>query len=103
MAVESTQMHLDDEKNPDPSLLGRVRYHLAASQVSYREHLTFAVKASGLLAYASVASMMHAVFPALFPATAASIVIKLYKQRLENHPNPKYQEMLRGGAAGAAQ
>jgi hypothetical protein len=89
--------------SPAPaSLRERIQHHLDDSQVSYRDHLTFAVKASGLLAYASVASMMHAFLPALFPATAASIVIKLYKQRLEHHPNPKYQEMLRGKEAAVA-
>jgi hypothetical protein len=87
----------------DGSLLSRVKHHLDASHVTYREHLTFAVKASGLLAYASVASLMHAFLPALFPATAARIVIGLYKQRLEHHPNPKYQEMLRGGTAPSPQ
>jgi hypothetical protein len=89
----------------DHSLGARVRRHLQESEVSYRDHLTFAVKASGLLAYASVASFFHALLPALFPATAARIVIHLYKQRLEHHPNPKYQEMLQGhpGAAPGGQ
>src|SRR5687768_423149 len=77
------------------SVIEQVRYHLAMSEVTYKEHLTFAVRASGLLAYASVASIVHAFMPALFPATAARIVIHLYKQRLEDHPNPKYQEMMR--------
>ena len=74
----------------------RVEAHLDDSQVTYEEHLGFAVKASFRLAYASFASMIHAFVPAAFPATAARIVIELYKERLEFHPNPRYQEMMHG-------
>lgn len=80
------------------SLFEKVQAHLSDSDITYGEHLSFAVKASALLAYASVASLVHAFVPAFFPATAARIVIGLYKERLEDHPNPKYQEMMRGQA-----
>lgn len=72
----------------------KIKEHLDHSNVTYFEHLKFAFYASGLLLYASIASLIHAILPNLFPATAAKIVIKLYKKRLENHPNPNYQEMI---------
>lgn len=66
--------------------------HLRDSQTSYFEHLKFAIYAAVLLVYAATASLIHAVFPFLFKGTAAFIVIKLYKQRLEHHPNQMYKE-----------
>lgn len=73
-----------------------IETHLEESQVTYGEHLGFALKASARLAYASFASVIHAFVPAMFPATSARIVIELYKERLEFHPNPRYQEMMHG-------
>lgn len=81
------------------ALQEKIESHLADSQISYQAHLAFAVRASARLAYASIASIVHAFVPALFPSTAARIVISLYKERLEHHPNPRYQAMLRGDAA----
>jgi hypothetical protein len=68
--------------------------HLKDSQTSYFEHLKFAIYAGFLLFYAAIASIIHAIFPFFFKGTAAFIVIKLYKQRLENHPNPSYKAWL---------
>lgn len=71
--------------------------HLKDSNCSYFQHLTFAVYAGCLLLYASITSMVHAIFPFIFKGSAAHIVIKLYKQRLVNHPNPVYQEWVKNG------
>lgn len=71
--------------------------HLKDSNVTYVSHLKFAVFASLLLAYAAITSLIHAIFPFLFKGSAAYIVVKLYKQRLENHPNPAYQEWVKHG------
>ena len=68
--------------------------HLKESHISYSGHCLFALWASGQLFYAAVASLVHAIIPALFPATAARIVINLYNIRLKNHPNPNYQSMI---------
>jgi hypothetical protein len=65
--------------------------HLEESQCSYLEHFKFAIYAGILLLIASIASFIHAVVPAFFKGTAAHTVIKLYKTRLENHPNPLYK------------
>ena len=66
--------------------------HLEESQCSYLEHFKFAIYAGTLLLIASIASFIHAFIPAFFKGTAAYIVIKLYKTRLKNHPNPLYQK-----------
>lgn len=71
--------------------------HLKDSNSTYFSHLKFAVYASFLLAYAAITSLIHAIFPFFFKGSAAFIVVKLYKQRLENHPNPKYQEWVKYG------
>lgn len=68
--------------------------HLAASQVTYFEHFKFAIYAGLKLLVAGIASLIHAVIPQLFPGTAAFTVIDLYKKRLENHPNPIYQDKI---------
>lgn len=71
--------------------------HLQDSNVTYLKHLKFAVYAAILLCIASVASIIHAFFPFLFKGTSAYIVIKLYKERLEDHPNPVYKEWVNNG------
>jgi len=68
--------------------------HLRESQITYIEHMLFAIKAGFLLLIAGMASLIHAIIPQWFPGTAAFTVIQLYKQRLENHPNPIYQEKI---------
>ena len=78
-------------------MLKKSKKHLTDSNVSYWEHLKFAVYAAVLLLWAGIASLIHAVIPSLFPGTAAYIVIKLYKKRLENHPNPTYKDWVENG------
>ena len=68
--------------------------HLQESQCSYLEHFKFAIHAGFKLIFAGVASLIHAFIPQLFPGTAAFTVIDLYKQRLEKHPNPIYQDKI---------
>lgn len=75
-------------------MLQRSKKHLSDSKVNYWGHFVFALKASALLMFASITSFVHAFLPVLFPATAARIVIRLYKERLAHHPNPEYQRML---------
>lgn len=71
--------------------------HLEDSNASYFEHLKFAIYAAMFLFVAAAASLIHAFFPFLFKGTSAYIVIKLYKERLENHPNPIYKEWVKNG------
>lgn len=68
--------------------------HLKDSQISYIAHLKFALYASGQLLFAAIASFIHGVFPFMFKGSAAWVVIKLYNQRLVNHPNQKYQQWI---------
>lgn len=69
--------------------------HLQESQVNYFEHFKFAIKAGILLLIAGFASLIHAIVPQWFQGTAAFTVIRLYKERLENHPNPIYHEEIK--------
>lgn len=71
--------------------------HLRDSNTTYIDHFVFAMYAGALLLYAAFASVVHAIFPFLFKGTAAYIVIKLYKQRLVNHPNPVYRAWVQNG------
>lgn len=68
--------------------------HLNTSKCTYFKHFSFAIYAAVLLFIAGFTSLIHAIVPAFFPATAASIVIHLYNHRLKNHPNPVYKKML---------
>lgn len=102
MTIQSSQSRIPSGSPLTRMLRAKIEAHLDESQVSYEDHLGFAVRASARLAYASVASVVHAFVPALFPATAARIVIELYKERLENHPNPRYQEMMHGAPEARA-
>jgi hypothetical protein len=69
--------------------------HLEESQAGYFEHFKFAIKAGILLLIAGFASLIHAIVPQWFQGTAAFTVIRLYKKRLENHPNPMYHEEIK--------
>lgn len=51
--------------------------HLDKAQKSYTTHLWFALKASGLLFLAAVTSVIHGIFPRLFPFYSAKIVMRL--------------------------
>jgi hypothetical protein len=72
-------------------MLESSKKHLRESRTTYLEHLKFAIYAGVLLFIAAISSFIHSIIPAFFKGTAAFIVIKLYKQRLENHPNQIYQ------------
>lgn len=69
--------------------------HLVESQVTYSQHCRWALVAGARLVWAGVASILHAVYPGWFPATAARTVISLYHARLQHHPNPEYQEYIK--------
>ena len=74
-----------------------IKQHLEDSQCSYIEHFKFAVVASGRLLWASMTSLIHAFIPSIFKGSAAWVVIDLYKNRLENHPNSTYQDWIKNG------
>jgi hypothetical protein len=71
--------------------------HLRDSKATYLQHAGFAFYASGLLFYAAIASFIHAIFPFFLKGTPAGIVIKLYNERLRNHPNPVYKKLIEDG------
>lgn len=76
-------------------MIGKSKQHLLDSGCGYFEHCKFAIYAGVLLSTAGIASFIHAVFPALFQGTSAHTVIKLYHQRLKNHPNQIYQQWIK--------
>jgi len=76
-------------------MLKSSRQHLTESKTTYFEHFKFAIYASLQLLYASFASLVHAFIPSLFKGSAALVVIKLYTQRLLNHPNTVYQTWIK--------
>lgn len=69
--------------------------HLDESNCGYIEHFKFALYAAFLLFVGALASLIHAFIPGIFRGTSAYIVIKLYKERLENHPNSTYQNWIK--------
>lgn len=71
-------------------MFNSLKEHLKHSKVTFFEHFKFAVYAAALLFWAALASVIHAFIPSLCKGTAAFIVIKLYNERLVNHPNPQY-------------
>ena len=69
--------------------------HLEASKETYLAHMKWAILAGFRLIFAGVASILHGIYPGWFPFRSARTVIDLYHQRLENHPNPDYQEYIK--------
>ncbi len=69
--------------------------HLDDSNCGYFDHAKFAIYAGILLLVAGITSFIHALLLGFFKGTSAYVVIKLYNQRLKNHPNPLYQEWIR--------
>ena len=70
------------------------REHLKISKVTYFQHLSWAVTSGFRLIYAGITSIIHGVIPSLFDGTAPKQVIDIYHGHLEDHPNPKYQDMI---------
>lgn len=64
--------------------------HLAQSQTTYLEHAKWAIVAGFQLLLAALASFVHAIYPGWFTGTSAKTVIRLYHQRLADHPNKDY-------------
>jgi hypothetical protein len=70
------------------------RKHLDTSKATYLEHLAWAVVAGVRLIYAGITSIIHGVIPTLFDGTAPKQIIDIYHNHLEDHPNPKYKNMI---------
>jgi hypothetical protein len=68
--------------------------HLNASKVTYLKHLQWAVVTGFRLVYVGVSSIIHGVVPTLFDGTAPKQIIDIYHDHLEDHPNPKYRNMI---------
>lgn len=74
-------------------MINASKQHLAQNQISYVQHLKFAFWAGGLLLWAGFTSIIHSLIPALFPGVAARTVLRLYRIRIQHHPNPAYREL----------
>lgn len=51
--------------------------HLRDTQMTYLAHLRFAAKVGGLLVYAGLACLVHAVLPCCFADTASRTISRL--------------------------
>jgi len=69
--------------------------HLTKSQVTYLQHLRWAILAGFRLIWAGVASILHGFVPTLFDGTAPKTVIDIYHNHLLDHPNGEYKEMIK--------
>lgn len=69
--------------------------HLELSQVSYLDHLKWAIKSGFVLIGIGIASIVHGFAPFMFEGTTAKKVIKIFYHHLYNHPNPDYQRIIR--------
>lgn len=69
--------------------------HLKKSHVDYFSHLFWAVKAGFILIFAGITSILHGIIPKLFDGYAAKTVIKIYHERLKNHPNKEYEDLIK--------
>lgn len=54
--------------------------HPASAGQSYVEHLGFAVRVGGLLLWAGLAAIIHAVLPFVFQTTASKIIASLHAE-----------------------
>lgn len=68
--------------------------HLEKSKVNYKQHFGWAMLSGFRLIYAGIASIIHGIFPSLFDGTPAKIVIDIYHNHLEKHPNEDYQKYI---------
>jgi hypothetical protein len=75
--------------------IDKSKKHLRDSKCSYVEHMLFAEKAGVELILVGIASMIHGVFPFLYTSTSAKKVIKLFYERIYNHPNPVYKKYMK--------
>jgi hypothetical protein len=69
--------------------------HLSKSNVTYFEHLRWALFAGVRLIYSGFASIIHGINPRLFDGTAPKTIIDIYHSHLVNHPNDDYKEMIK--------
>ena len=69
--------------------------HLNTSKVTYLEHLKWPLYAGVRLIYAGITSIIHGFVPTLFDGSAPKQVIDIYHNHLEDHPNPKYKDMIK--------
>ena len=73
--------------------------HLKQSNVTYRQHIKWALTAGIRLIWAGVASVIHGVNPRWFDGVAPKIIIEIYHSHLEHHANPDYQKMIKDAKA----
>lgn len=78
------------------NILGRIMFddHLEKSKVTYLKHLSWAICSGARLMYAGITSVIHGIVPSLFDGAAPKQIIDIYHNHLENHPNPKYRQMI---------
>lgn len=77
------------------NFIERSERHLKLSEVTYIDHLKWAIKSGFILIVIGIASIIHGIAPFLFEGTTAKKVIEIFYQHLYNHPNPEYQVIIR--------
>jgi hypothetical protein len=68
--------------------------HLRKSKMSYLIHFRHAFSLGSLLIIAGITSVIHAIFPFLFPDYSAKKVIRMHVRVVLNSANPDIQNYL---------
>ena len=80
------------------NLRSRSQEHLTKNQVSYRQHLSRALRYSFKLSVASAVLFIHAIFPAVFEQDGSNIVSSVHNDLLVHEK--KEEEMKKNEACG---
>lgn len=75
--MSDTNLHEAKTRNP---VVAAFTDHPASVDETYLEHMGFALRCGGLLAFATGAALIHAVLPFACERTASRIVKKLYER-----------------------
>lgn len=76
------------------SLIEASRLHLAQSQMTYGYHLEDGIKKGFLQLYWALTSFVHAFVPGFFTGTAAKGTIRIFYEKLYQHPNPEFRALI---------
>lgn len=76
------------------SLIEASRLHLAQSQMTYRYHLRDGIEKGALQLYWGLTSFIHAFVPGFFTGTAAKGNIRIFYEKLYQHPNPEFRALI---------
>lgn len=76
------------------NLLTKSKNHLKSSNTNYWRHLYQAFSLGLLLIWSGLTSVIHSIFPFLYPAYSAKKVAWMYVQFVIDNPNQDLQEFI---------